>query len=158
MPNLFAMGADGKIAGRCRALEAVRIFYELDNQFMNMLSGRERIQMGILFSDSLKELPREPKLEQRPAGRLRPSSSSRTALSSQEWDECFRWADGEVVGRGVFAIEHLGSEARAADRFCSSFSLRKPRKTGETKAKSDVYQDRHDLCSFPYCEQPPRIQ
>lgn len=98
------MGADGKIAGRCRALEAVRIFYELDNQFMNVLSGRERIQMGI--SDSPKELPREPKLEQRPAGRLRP------------------FADRDPV---------RPAEARYRDRFCSSFSLRKPRKIGENE-------------------------
>ena len=40
MPNIFAMGADGKIAGSCRALEALRVFYELDNEFMNVLGAR----------------------------------------------------------------------------------------------------------------------
>jgi hypothetical protein len=33
-------GANGKIAGRCRTLETVRIFYELDNQFMNVFGAR----------------------------------------------------------------------------------------------------------------------
>ena len=61
MPNIFAMGADGKIAGSCRALEALRVFYELDNQFMRLVGARERVKMGVLASDSFKMLQTEPK-------------------------------------------------------------------------------------------------
>lgn len=65
MPNIFAMGADGKIGGSCRVLEALRVFYELDNEFMNVLGARERVKMGILASDSFKRPQEQPKSGQR---------------------------------------------------------------------------------------------
>ncbi len=96
MPNILAMGADGKIAGRCRALEAVRIFYELDNQFMNVLGARARVQEG----DSVfRFAQRASKRAQVSAAtrwaiaticRSRSSSSRRSPLSSQERGECFQ--------------------------------------------------------------------
>lgn len=64
MPNIFAMGADGKIAGSCRALEALRVFYELDNQFMLLVGARERVKMGVVASDSFKMRQKEPKSAQ----------------------------------------------------------------------------------------------
>lgn len=44
MPNIFAMGADGNIAGNCRVLEALRVFYELDNEFINVVGARDTSQ------------------------------------------------------------------------------------------------------------------
>lgn len=73
MPNIFAMGADGKIAGSCRVLEALRVFYELDNEFMNVLGARERVKMGILASDSFKMPQEQPKSGQRTRGVLQAS-------------------------------------------------------------------------------------
>jgi hypothetical protein len=73
MPNIFAMGADGKIAGSCRALEALRVFFELDDEFMNVLSARERVKMGVLASDSFKMLQKQPKSGQPTRGVLQAS-------------------------------------------------------------------------------------
>ena len=70
MPNIFAMGTDGKIAGSCRALETFRVFYELDNEFMNLLGARERVKMGVLASDSFKMLQKPTKSGQPTGGVL----------------------------------------------------------------------------------------
>src|SRR5260370_1384844 len=43
MPNIFAIGGDGKVAEGCRAVEALRILYDLDRSFDNLRSARERI-------------------------------------------------------------------------------------------------------------------
>jgi hypothetical protein len=59
MPNIYAMGADGKIAGGCRAFEALRVVYDLDEVFVNVRAARERLRR-MQASDSLKEPQREP--------------------------------------------------------------------------------------------------
>src|SRR6202023_2824598 len=44
MPNIFAVDATGKIAESCRAVEALRIIYDLDMMFDNLRSARKRMR------------------------------------------------------------------------------------------------------------------
>jgi len=55
MPNIYAVGADGKVAEGCRAVEALRILYDLDRIFDNLRGARERLRKGIVFSDVLQK-------------------------------------------------------------------------------------------------------
>jgi hypothetical protein len=54
MPNVFALGPDGKVAEGCRAIEAVRVIYDLDSLFQNVRSARNRLKKGIVLSDETK--------------------------------------------------------------------------------------------------------
>jgi len=49
------------------AFEALRVFYELDNEFMNVLGARERVKMGVLASDSFK-MPQKQTKSGQPTG------------------------------------------------------------------------------------------
>jgi hypothetical protein len=55
MPNYFAVGEDGKVAEGCRAVEAIRVIYDLDRMFDNLRSARERLRKGIAASDAIKK-------------------------------------------------------------------------------------------------------
>jgi hypothetical protein len=53
MPNIYAVGPDGKVAGGCRALEAIRIVWDLANEPDNLLGARKLTEKGELFSDMI---------------------------------------------------------------------------------------------------------
>jgi hypothetical protein len=53
MPNIYDVGRDGKMADGCRAVEALRVIWDITNQFDNLRGARERVRKGILVSDSL---------------------------------------------------------------------------------------------------------
>lgn len=53
MPNIVAVGSDGKIANGCRALEAVRVIYSMGHWFDNVRGARKRVQQGKVVSDQL---------------------------------------------------------------------------------------------------------
>jgi hypothetical protein len=55
MSNIYALGANGKVADGCRALEALRVLYQLENLFENVRGARERLQKGIVASDVLSK-------------------------------------------------------------------------------------------------------
>jgi hypothetical protein len=55
IPGIYAVGADGKVAGGCRAVEALKIFHDLSFSFQNLQGARERVQKGILASDSIRQ-------------------------------------------------------------------------------------------------------
>ncbi len=55
MPNIFALGPDGKVADGCRAMETVRIIHDLDGLFQNLRNARERVKKGIVASDLVKK-------------------------------------------------------------------------------------------------------
>jgi hypothetical protein len=61
MPNVYALGADGKVANGCRALDAIRVIHDLDGLFQNLISARERLKKGIVLSETLKKLGEGPK-------------------------------------------------------------------------------------------------
>jgi hypothetical protein len=70
MPNIFAVGADGKVAEGCRAMETLRIIYDLDRLFDNLRSARERLRQGIVASDAIKKSQENAKSNQKTTGRL----------------------------------------------------------------------------------------
>jgi hypothetical protein len=53
MPNIYALGTDGKIADGCRAIEAIRVIYDLD-RFQNLRSARDRVRRGVSVSEQVK--------------------------------------------------------------------------------------------------------
>lgn len=53
MPNIYAVGTDDKVAEGCRAIEAIRVIYDLE-RFQNLRSARERVRKGILVSEQVK--------------------------------------------------------------------------------------------------------
>ena len=67
IPNVYTLGADGKVADRCRPLEAMHVFFDLDHQFRNMRAVRKAIAEGKSFSDEMKRM-KEPS---RPVTRLK---------------------------------------------------------------------------------------
>src|SRR5436853_16434 len=46
MPNLYALGPNGKVAYGCRALEAIRVIHDLEDLFQNLRGARERLRSG----------------------------------------------------------------------------------------------------------------
>lgn len=55
MPNLFALGSDGKVADGCRAVEAIRVMHDLERFFQNLRAARDRLQRGIVPSEQIKK-------------------------------------------------------------------------------------------------------
>jgi len=70
MPNIFALGEDGKVAEGCRAVEALRIIYDLDRLFDNVRSARERLRKGIVTSDAIKKSLENKKTNQKASAHL----------------------------------------------------------------------------------------
>ena len=70
MPNIFAVGADGKVAQGCRAVEAIRVIYDLDRLFDNLRSARERLRKGIVASDAVKKSLEKTNANEKTTGRL----------------------------------------------------------------------------------------
>jgi len=60
VPSIYALGADGKVANGCRAVEALKIFHDM-SRFQNLQAARERVQKGILASDLMKQRAQDPK-------------------------------------------------------------------------------------------------
>jgi hypothetical protein len=60
MPNVFALGADGKVADGCRAVEALRVIHDLDDLFQNLRGARDRLQKGVVPSEEIKKRVGEP--------------------------------------------------------------------------------------------------
>jgi hypothetical protein len=56
MPNIYATGQDGKVADGCTAVEALRVLYDLSNQFGNLREARERVKQGVMISDTFRPL------------------------------------------------------------------------------------------------------
>ena len=55
MPSIYALGADGRVASGCRALELLRVLHDLDSNFENLRTARLQMQQGIVVSDLLKK-------------------------------------------------------------------------------------------------------
>jgi hypothetical protein len=51
MPNIYALGPNGKVADGCRALETVRVLWDIANMFENLRGAREQLRSGVLASD-----------------------------------------------------------------------------------------------------------
>ncbi len=55
IPGIYALDGDGRVAGGCRAIEALKILHDMENSFIAVQSARERVQRGVLFSDWVKQ-------------------------------------------------------------------------------------------------------
>jgi hypothetical protein len=60
MPNVFALGLDGKVADGCRVVEALRVIHDLDDLFQNLRGARDRLQKGVVPSEEIKKHVGEP--------------------------------------------------------------------------------------------------
>jgi len=60
MPNVYAIGSDGKVADGCRALEALRVIHDLDDLFQNLRGARDRLRRGIVPSEEIKKRVGDP--------------------------------------------------------------------------------------------------
>lgn len=91
IPNIYAMGQDGKVASGCRALEALRVVWDLGNEPENLLGARELIKKGVLFSDLVKK----------------PSKPSHAALERQIASNRVEEAGRQYLqAHGAGALEH----------------------------------------------------
>jgi hypothetical protein len=54
MPNIYVVGTDGKVAETCRAIEAIRVIYDLERFPQNLRSARDRVRRGVLVSEQVK--------------------------------------------------------------------------------------------------------
>ncbi len=70
MPNIFAVGVDGKVAEGCRAVEAIRVIHDLDRLFDNLRSARDRLRKGIVASDVMKKRLENTNANQKTTARL----------------------------------------------------------------------------------------
>jgi len=70
MPNIFAVGADGRVAQGCRAVEALRVIHDLDQLFDNLRGARERLRQGTVASDAIKKSLENTNANQKTTARL----------------------------------------------------------------------------------------
>jgi hypothetical protein len=78
MPNVYALGPDGKVAYGCRALEAIRVIHDLEDLFQNLRGARDRLRSGIVLSDETKKRVAQP--NQQPQGTVRLEAHADTNL------------------------------------------------------------------------------
>ena len=74
IPNIYALGPSGRVAKGCRAVEALRILYELDNLFQNLRGARMRVQQGTVAADLIEEAQRKAQPKPRIRATFRPGS------------------------------------------------------------------------------------
>jgi len=60
IPNIYAIGPDGKVAHGCRALETLNILFELASQPEALPGARELVKKGQLLSDTYKNPSKPP--------------------------------------------------------------------------------------------------
>ncbi len=60
VPSVYATQPDGKLASGCRAVESIRIFWDLANMPDNLKAARNRVNEGVLISDQLRERQTRP--------------------------------------------------------------------------------------------------
>jgi hypothetical protein len=70
MPNVYALGSDGKVADGCRALDAIRVIHDLDDLFQNLQGARDRLQKGVVPSEEIKKHVGNPNAQPHSTARL----------------------------------------------------------------------------------------
>jgi hypothetical protein len=69
IPNVFALGPDGRVADGCRALDAIRVIHDLESLFQNLRGARDRLRKGIVPSEEIKKRVGDPNAQ--PHGTVR---------------------------------------------------------------------------------------
>lgn len=62
VPAIYATRDGGAMAEGCRAMESIRIFWDLANMPENLLSARTRVRQGVLVSDLLRQVQESPSM------------------------------------------------------------------------------------------------
>lgn len=62
VPAIYATRDGGAIAEGCRAIESIRIFWDLANMPENLLAARNRVRQGMLVSDMLQQVQEPPSM------------------------------------------------------------------------------------------------
>ncbi len=75
VPSIYATQMDGSLASACRAVEAMRILWDLANMPENLRSARDRVQKGILVSEQIRQQQQDP------------TSSSADLIRFKVWNE-----------------------------------------------------------------------
>jgi hypothetical protein len=60
VPSIYATRPDGELAAGSRAVEAIRVLWDLANMPDNLKGARERVHKGELFSDVLRQEQQRP--------------------------------------------------------------------------------------------------
>jgi hypothetical protein len=60
VPSIYATQPDGRLASGCRAVESIRIVWDLANMPDNLKAARERVIKGVLVSDQLRAQQTKP--------------------------------------------------------------------------------------------------
>src|SRR5260370_42144782 len=67
---IIAVGEVCKVAEGCRAVEAIRVNYDLERMIDNLRGARERLRKGIVASDAIKKSLESTKANQKTTARL----------------------------------------------------------------------------------------
>ncbi len=67
VPAIYATQADGAIAAGCRAIESIRVFWDLASMPDNLTSARVRVNQGVLASDLFRQAQERPSSGTRPS-------------------------------------------------------------------------------------------
>jgi hypothetical protein len=94
MPNVYALGPDGKVAYGCRALEAIRVIHDLEYLFQNLLGARDRLRTAIIPSDEIKK--REAQPNPQPHGTVRLEAHADTN-PIQPAEQCYLQEHGSLA-------------------------------------------------------------
>jgi hypothetical protein len=95
MPDVYAVGNDGKVANGCRAVEALRTLHDMFSFFPSVLSARGRVAKGVLVSDLVKQSTKEQASRPQAVG-SHPGSTSMEAKPVLAAEIRYVQAHGEV--------------------------------------------------------------
>jgi hypothetical protein len=84
MPNVFALGPDGKVADGCRAFEAIRVIHDLEDLFQNLQGARDRLRRGIVPSEEIKKRIGEPNPQPHGTSRLEAHADTNPIRSAEQ--------------------------------------------------------------------------
>jgi hypothetical protein len=112
MPDVYAVGSDGKVANGCRAVEALRILHDMFRSFPSVQSARERVQKGVLLSDLIKQ-PKNDAVSRPPTVRSHLASASEDTMPVLAAEIRYVQAHGEVDYRRL--LERLYEELFPAE-------------------------------------------
>src|SRR6202050_1205591 len=62
VPDVYAVDAEGRVAGGGRAVEALRILHDMSFSFQSVLGARARVQKGTMVSDLVKQRDKDSTL------------------------------------------------------------------------------------------------
>jgi hypothetical protein len=60
VPSIYATQADGTLQPGCRAIESIRLLWDLANTTDNLQGARDRVQSGVVFSNVIQKEQQQP--------------------------------------------------------------------------------------------------